>query len=286
MSTWVMHRGALGDSVLLWPLLRALRSRGPVTLVSDLSKARLAARFVGVEARSGEDPRFALLWNPEARERLAAQAIAGADRVLAFLDGPAVSVWEGNASALFPGAGLELFSGALDRPRAIELATRHARPRVWLPGARSHEDGPVVVHAGAGSPGKRWTVDRWRPLVEVLRRRGIPLRLLAGEVEAERFSPGERRDFDLLGGEFLSTLDELGDAIVSARVFVGFDSGPGHPAAALGVPVISIFLATDPELWAPVGAEGQGEVIDGRRCPEDAPGLALDALSRRLRITR
>ena len=51
MSTWVLHRGALGDSVLLWPLLRALRSRGPVTLASDWSKARLAARFVGVEAR-------------------------------------------------------------------------------------------------------------------------------------------------------------------------------------------------------------------------------------------
>jgi len=208
------------------------------------------------------------------------------DRVLAFPDGPAVSVWEANAQALFPGAALELFSGALDHPRAIELARRQARPRVWLPAARPNEDGPVVVHVGAGSPAKRWTVDRWRPLVDVLRGQRVPLRLLAGEVEVERFSPDERREFDSLGGAYLSALDELGDAIAPARVFLGFDSGPGHLAAALGVQVISIFLATDPDLWAPVSSDGQGEVVDGRRCPEAAPGLAIDALSRRLRITR
>ena len=51
MSTWVLHRGALGDCILLWPLLRALRSRGPVTLVGDLSKARL--RFEYEIARDG-----------------------------------------------------------------------------------------------------------------------------------------------------------------------------------------------------------------------------------------
>ncbi len=287
MSTWVLHRGALGDCILLWPLLRALRSRGPVTLVGDLSKARLAARFLGVEARSAEDHRFSLLWSPDAGDRLRAQPIGGVTRVLAFLDGSAVSVWEANATVLFPGAGLELFSGRLDRPRALELARRNARPAAWLPAPRSNPGGPVVIHVGAGSPAKRWPVAGWISIISLLRDHAIPLQLLAGEVEVERFGADERREFDSLSGRYLSTLDDLGDALAAARLFLGFDSGPAHLAAALGVPVLSVFLSTDPELWAPVARDAAGtEVIDARVDPGGAPDLLLDALARRLRITR
>jgi ADP-heptose:LPS heptosyltransferase len=48
-----------------------------------------------------------------------------------------------------------------------------------------------------------------------------------------------------------SYLDLL-EEIASADAFVGNDSGPGHLAASIGVPTISIF-GSSPENWKPLG---------------------------------
>src|ERR1051325_9636757 len=68
MSTLVFHHGALGDSVLIWPLLRALAGReaGPtVTLVAPWGKARLAERGIpGVKAVDGDAAEFSRLFTP------------------------------------------------------------------------------------------------------------------------------------------------------------------------------------------------------------------------------
>ena len=52
---------------------------------------------------------------------------------------------------------------------------------------------------------------------------------------------------------FESTAD-LAMWLAGARVYIGNDSGVTHLAAALGVPVIAIFVATPPEVWAPRGS--------------------------------
>ncbi len=47
MHAWLFHRGALGDSILLWPILRSLvAAHGRVSFVTDCSKAHLAARLM------------------------------------------------------------------------------------------------------------------------------------------------------------------------------------------------------------------------------------------------
>ena len=40
---------------------------------------------------------------------------------------------------------------------------------------------------------------------------------------------------------------------LTARLYIGNDSGIAHLAAAVGTPVIAIFLASDPRVWAPRG---------------------------------
>ncbi|HXI39845.1 MAG TPA: glycosyltransferase family 9 protein [Bryobacteraceae bacterium] len=57
-------------------------------------------------------------------------------------------------------------------------------------------------------------------------------------------------------------LDEIKSLIAGAALFVGNDSGPAHMAAAFGVPVVVIFGASDPVVWAPWRT--QAEVLTGR----------------------
>jgi ADP-heptose:LPS heptosyltransferase len=48
-----------------------------------------------------------------------------------------------------------------------------------------------------------------------------------------------------------TTLLELAQLLVRARIFVGTDCGPRHLAASLGVPTVTLFGPTDPVGWNP-----------------------------------
>jgi hypothetical protein len=78
---------------------------------------------------------------------------------------------------------------------------------------------------------------------------------LVGPVERERDDP---RKWPWPGGALDFVVEEqparLARRIESGSVFVGNDSGPTHLAAMLGVPTVAVFVATDPAIWAPVGA--------------------------------
>jgi ADP-heptose:LPS heptosyltransferase len=58
------------------------------------------------------------------------------------------------------------------------------------------------------------------------------------------------------GTAFLADLScvELAQRLCAARAFVGNDSGTTHLAAALLLPTIAIFGASEPRVWAPPGA--------------------------------
>lgn len=259
---WIFHRGALGDSVLLWPALRALVAAGhSVTLVSDSSKARLAARFTAVQPLDAELPAFASLWVPGTP---APDPRPGASLVLSFLADPradAGRVWLANAARMFPGARIEHLPAPLDRPAALALAARFGPPPDAPPHAPAR-DAPIVCHVGAGSRAKRWPLDHWARLSSLLpnalpahpaRPARAPLLFIAGEAEADLFDPDERRAFHALAGRFLLSLDDLADLLLHARLFIGADSGPAHLAAAIGTPTLSLFGPTDPARWAPIG---------------------------------
>lgn len=248
---WVFHRGSLGDSVLLWPALRALLAAGErVTIVADGSKARLAARELGIEGVDAEQARFAALW----REDESVEPERGVRRVIAVgmaESEPACAVWLANAKRMFPGAAVEGVPGRLDRGKAIELARRFdPAGGVPVPAIRSNPGGPVVFHVGAGSRDKQWGIDRWRDLAVRIEGEAI---VLAGEVEAERFTRDERREFNAMGGRYLFDLLALADVLRGASLFIGGDTGPTHLAAALGVPTVALFGPTDPARWAPIG---------------------------------
>jgi len=282
--TWVFHRGALGDSVLLWPMLRRWQKHGPVTLVSRESHAQLAARWLGVDGVDAEQPKFNELWINNPGHALQTPVMPGVAQVFALEADPhsdAGRVWLANAAAMFPGAETISRGGRIDRLAALELTG----PRPDLGTRRANPGGPIVLHVGAGSRDKRWPLARWAALVKriepMLGSREIIA--LAGEVEAEQFDDAEREIFASLAplSAYLTSLDELSGLVQDASVLLAADTGPGHLAAALGVTTISLFGPTDPARWSPLGVASRVIAPNAPRGMEWlAPGRVMEDVSR------
>ncbi len=109
-----------------------------------------------------------------------------------------------------------------------------AEPRLPFTGAPR---GTVVIHPFSGGTRKNWPLRNFRAAAARLRR----VEWCAGPeeplAEAQRFDD-------------LATLARW---LAGARLYIGNDSGITHLAAALGVPVIAIFVDSDPQVWAPRG---------------------------------
>lgn len=133
----------------------------------------------------------------------------------------------------------------------------------------------VLLHATA-RPEKEWPEDNWIALGHALFARGfeivLPWGTPAEEVRARRLAaalPGarvpERRP-----------LDEVARLIAGAGLVAGVDTGLLHLAAALGVPLVSIFVGSEPSLTGPTGT-GPIETLggDGEHCRLDAVAAAV-----------
>jgi len=94
----------------------------------------------------------------------------------------------------------------------------------------------AAIHPFSGSARKNWPLERFRAVAERL---GCPVQWIAGP---EHPLEGAVRHDDLY---------DLACWLSTARVYIGNDSGITHLAAAVGVPVVAIFLTTDPAIWAP-----------------------------------
>lgn len=249
-EAWVLHRGALGDSVLTWPVLRHLvRSGVETTFVADPAKAELAGACVGVRAVSAETPEMLALW----REGGSLRGRAGAGLVLDYEHG-ASQARDARVKRMFPRARVIAMPQARGGDTLRAFVEAHPLARVEARGREGEEgSGAIVLHVGAGSDAKRWAMANWCELHERLCDDGAGVVAIAGEAERERFSRTDAGFFQRMGGRWVETLGELREIVDGARAFVGNDSGPTHLAAQMGVATLALFGATDVRAWAPVG---------------------------------
>lgn len=119
-----------------------------------------------------------------------------------------------------------------------------------VPEAVAALDGYVVVHPGASVPAREWPAEHHTALVAGLVERGIPV-VVTG-------SPGERGLTAAVAGTVAvdlggrTTPAELAAVLAGARAVVVGNTGPAHLAAAVGVPVVSLFSPVVPAVrWAP-----------------------------------
>ena len=267
----IFHAGALGDFVLTWPLVMALGRLHPqsrIIVVTHASKGSLAELALHVESHDVEQGWHALFADGASLPERPALMTESAHAIYTFMGG------EGRCAKLAPHAQLvalapkpppdyvnhatQFLLEQLAPNPAVRSAVEQMLRSVNLRGigtGRSH-DGDVVVHPGSGSREKCWPVERFAKLIAKLRRAKKDVRVLLGEVEAERFAPEDVATLQEAAGAPVrrpATYVDLFNELRTASLFVGNDSGPTHLAGAMGLPTVALFGATDPAVWKPMG---------------------------------
>lgn len=112
--------------------------------------------------------------------------------------------------------------------------------------------GYVVVHPGAQVPAREYPAEQHAAAVDRLAALGHPVVVTGGRHERELTARvAGSRGIDL-GGRL--DLRGMVAVIGGARVMIVGNTGPAHLAAAVGVPIVSLFSAVVPAVrWAPYG---------------------------------
>jgi heptosyltransferase-1 len=128
----------------------------------------------------------------------------------------------------------------------------------------------ILLHATA-RPEKEWPEASWialgSALGSALRARGISLVLpwgtVAERVRSERIAAALRDAQVDASVPDRQPLDRMARLIAGAAFVIGVDTGLLHLAAALGVPLVAIFVGSEPGLTGPMGA-GPIAVVGGK----------------------
>lgn len=252
--------GALGDTLLLAPVLRAIRSLAPglqVTVVGTCPAVDLL-RVFGVADKTVSFERLHLFMAPRTNE------------------------------PRFQGAAVMAFIRR-DTEAVDPFVRRGAKQVVWNP-SRPGDDGPHVVHylhgclgqlipelpeptrepfpasklihppsmspyivlaPGAGSERKQFPLERFAAIAEDAAAQGITPLFIAGEVELEK---GQTKLYPDAYPLLISPpLTDLAGLLAGAVRFYGNDSGPGHLAGLVGADATVFFGPTNPDVWKPWG---------------------------------
>jgi ADP-heptose:LPS heptosyltransferase len=231
----VLRPGALGDTLLAVPALRALRLRfRPLVLAAHGPTAYLLETLDEVDAGIAfDDPSLGWVF----RDELAAE-----DTV----------AWMTHAVR---GALLQAPSRPTDAQHVAEYLVATLAPLGVAPEldvrplkVTPHASDQVLMHVGSGSPAKNWPAGNF---AETIRHLGA-VRLIVGEADREVVAEVERlvgRDLPRLE----APLHELAQRLAGCRAYLGNDSGVSHLAGLCGARTVALFGPTSPTVWRPLG---------------------------------
>jgi heptosyltransferase I len=143
------------------------------------------------------------------------------------------------------------------------------RERLRVPSEKPYG---VLLHATAQAS-KEWPEENWRMLAAVLGSSDFDLVVLHGN-DSER----ERAEHIAAAAPRVRVperqpLDQVARLIAAASFVAGVDTGLLHLAAALGVPLVAIFLGSEPGLTGPMG-QGPIEVLGAKGAPPSVAEVA------------
>lgn len=284
----VIHRGSLGDFLLLLPSLTALRKHYPDARVEMLGRTEILSLVcpgmvdsIGSVERASFLPFFI---NSGDLPRTEKSYISSFDMVFALLSDDE-KIFEHNLERLgikkfvvrppFPPENdrihvstylFEIFTslvGQLSTPAdCIEPscpflfeADEIRQAEALLEPARSMGKPTIAIHPGSGSEKKCWPPEKFEALIRHLAEVNCAPLIILGPTD-ERLVGCMTTLGAELGCPIVNSppLRQLAAPLMKCAAYVGNDSGVSHLAAATGIPTIAIFGPTDPAVWAPPGS--------------------------------
>jgi ADP-heptose:LPS heptosyltransferase len=288
----IYHAGALGDTLLLYPILRAFLDAQPEVKVVAVGEApwRLLFNLGWVEKFFSCHNGWVSEWfskNPPTTQHPLDGWLNPPVKAWVFLKHPPEGLlrWLSHVCT-DPPACLPIRP-----PRHIGATTFYARtlmginiPKPYLLAPRVVIDEKpkpalwpkrrVLIHPGAGSQAKSLPLPWVSKLYEALLGLHIQPFFLIGPAERES---GASKPLEHLGPIVApDTLESLYRTLCEYVAFVGTDSGPSHMASLLGLYTLTFFGPSDARAFAPSGPFG-AVFSSGHECAPCMPENALQA---------
>lgn len=278
----IIRPGAIGDTLLSFPVLQALRSvAGPCHLSFVGNRALFSlAQACGVAdvCFDYQEPCWSQLFltSPPPSSSLRSplrDVLDRCDLAVAWIRDE-----EGIVSQNLTTWGVSQVIVAPGRPMAgerIHVTTHLARTleipwieteglirlQLMLPSIDIHsqfQTPPIALHCGSGGASKCWSVASFAQIVHRLWDLDQSVLLLAGPADQERLSTlltliGTPPSPHLLRVLVNEPLLNVASQIQHCQLYLGNDSGLTHLAALLGIPTLVLFGPTDPAIWQPCG---------------------------------
>ncbi len=253
----IVHRGALGDFILTWPAIHALREIFPDLLfvgVGRLEYMRLAIKLGLLDScyhaeSSGMIKFFAGLSIPFEFDSLkgAVLWLSQGEGLVNFLK----NAYSVPVVLIPPFPSKQMHVGMYHYLAVQSHFPIKARDTLvpYFPLELKNRD-YALIHPGSGSPAKNYDLWLYQELAEELRRTGYTeIYFVLGPVE-------DRATERSLAGENVKRLEDL-EALAKlqakASLYIGNDSGASHLAGVLGTATIVLYKITDPKIWGVLG---------------------------------
>lgn len=254
------HPGALGDFILIWPVLISMRQLMPeyeFTAIGQLPYLQIAQRLNlldnlhDVNARyltnffSGEKfpsqlgkPAGAILWLTHSDEMRNVLQSVVQQPIITLSPRPAI---QHHISIYYLQQVQRYYPITFSNSIVSKIEFR----------LRKKNGNLIVIHPGSGSSKKNFSTTFYKTVFELFKERGFSnVSILLGPAEIEQHLNEELKSTSLL---FSENLDQLLKIFQTTALYVGNDSGVSHLAGIFGIPSIVLYKSTNPAVWGVMG---------------------------------
>lgn len=287
MHILIIRPGAIGDMLLTFPILQALKThydQPQITLVGNPAVLPLALAWQLVEeVEDYADLKWSELFSTQGIQNTALKKqLARTNLAVCWMRDP-----DGLVAQNLHAAGVKHVIVAPGKPpqgrrihvvdylaetlsinmlQGAEVSHKvgdplwgrgNGRNEAWEPGL-PYVDQPIAIHPGSGGAQKCWPISSFAAIIQYLWQHNYPVLLLAGPADHERMAQLQKLLVHPPQAEMLhilldAPLLEVAQVLQQCRGYLGNDAGITHLAAMLGLPTIVLFGPSDPTVWRPLG---------------------------------
>ncbi|MGD9024908.1 MAG: glycosyltransferase family 9 protein, partial [Desulfobacterales bacterium] len=264
---FILHQGALGDVVLTFPAIIALRKEfDTIDILCQGQIGKLAVKLGLIDKKYPLEAAYlATLFSDQVDTKIK-DLISSYTKTLVFsfssdLENTINQISDRPCLRIPPRPPApdsihvaeyviqHLISGGLLKATDLENAESDRQKK------QARKDHPIdiskiIIHPGSGSIRKRWPLANFLNLADDLEKKGWQPQFVCGPAEPDLIAEIRNQKTPV---HAFSELTDLVDWLETAGGYIGNDSGVSHLAAFLGLPSVVIFGPADPLRWKPLG---------------------------------